>query len=159
MPGALVSEGSRRVRESRAGLGAAAARAAVASRRHDVRLSPGAGDGPSLRIAAAVDGAEERYAEGLTWARRGEALLAVLLLPGAAGTVARAARLVGARERDYRRWLLAAREWCAFVSTSLDHRAELPKDVPSVIRDDAVRARLLAFLDAARETIRAGGAS
>lgn len=99
-----------------------------------------------------MSGAGDRYDARLTWLRRGEALLAVVLLVGAAGSVTRAARLVGAPLREYRRWLATARAWLAHALRYDALRDEVVArgTAPTVPRDEVARARLLAFLDATR---------
>ncbi len=109
-------------------------------------------------LGRCAEGALDRYPADLSWTRRREALAVVPALVTALGTVTRAARFLGARERDVYRWKAAALsmllglDWKAGGAWAYPNAAGSGRAL--CMRNPDVRARLLA----AREYLRAIGA-
>lgn len=96
------------------------------------------------------------YSDEESWRRRLTALAAIPELVREVGSATRAARLCGARVRDFLRWkgeatryLVLGLEWGRAAServrAATGPRLRLP--VPTVPRDATARARLLAYAD------------
>lgn len=132
------------LRRDRSGLGRHGSRSGGVQPRGLFDLDQGPGEGAYLRLAAALAAADGTDRDDVaTWRERAAAIAAAVALPGVVGGVARAARLVGARERDYRRWLAEGRAWLCTLGAAVGGVHVECGPVPLIPQNPAVRRRLV----------------